>query len=334
MLYPVFLMTLNLLCGISALILGINFMSEGLKKANTKIIEKVLTLFTKNVLIAFIAGTLITAIVQSSSAVTVMTVGLVNAGLMNLYQAVGIIYGANIGTTMTAQLMSFDLSSVALPALVIGMLLKIISKQKAVQNAGRALLGLGLLFIGLKILQASVPYITQNEKVFSLFQQYGQDPYISLFIGLITTMIVQSSSATIGITIVLFNSRLISLESAIGLTLGDNIGTCITAQLASIGTETSAKRVAWAHTLYNIIGVCFAVLFLKPFSQFVLNITYALGQNDTRLVANTHTLFNSLNALFFLPLTRYFVEFVTRLVPEKRIRVYKRNLHHKTTKNF
>ncbi len=308
------LIIINLICGISALIYGVHLMSEGLKKANTKVINKVLSFLTGKLWLSFLVGIGITSIVQSSSAVTVMTVSFANAKLMTLVQAMGIIYGANIGTTVTAQLMSFSVSKIAFPVMIIGILVYILSKKEPTKNFGLAGIGLGLMFLGLQILGFSIPYIMENPHVYQIFIKYGQNPFVGLIIGMLTTMLVQSSSATLGITIVLFNTQLISLESAIGLTLGDNIGTCITALLASLKTGINGKRTAIAHTLYNIIGVCFAFAFLHPFSNFVQIITHALGQNDTRLVANAHTLFNCLNALIFLPFTKYYVAFITRII--------------------
>ncbi len=304
----------NLFCGITALIYGVYIMSEGLKKANTNVIKNVLSFLTRKRWLSFLVGIGITSIVQSSSAVTVMTISFVSAKLMSLVQAMGIIYGANIGTTITAQLMTFSLSKIGLPVLIVGIFICFIAKKEPTKNIGLAGIGLGLMFIGLQILGYSVPYIIENPHVYQIFIKYGQNPLIGLIIGILTTILVQSSSATIGITIVLFNAQLISLESAIGFTLGDNIGTCITALLASIKTDINGKRIAFAHTLYNVIGVCIAFAFLHPFSSLVQITTHALGQNETRLVANTHTLFNCLNALIFLPFTKYYVAFIKRLI--------------------
>jgi phosphate:Na+ symporter len=313
---PAIIILFNLICGTTALMYGVNLMGEGLEKNNTKMIKKILTKFTSNVWKAFITGTLVTALVQSSTAITVMTVGFVNAGLMLLPQAIGIIYGANIGTTITAQLMSFNLTDIAFPALVIGFTIAGFSKKKTVKNAGLAIMGFSFMFIGLRVLNSSVPYIKESKEVYNFFRIYGQNIYIGLFIGMLTTMLVHSSSATVGLTIVLFNSQLISFESAIGLTLGDNIGTCITAQLASLQANIAAKRTAWAHTLYNIIGVFIALIFLYPFTRIVEYITLALGQDETYLIANTHTIFNILSAILFLPITKYYVKFIVKIIPE------------------
>lgn len=306
----------NFVAGIICIILGVNMMSSGLENANSGAIKKILTRLTGTVPLAFITGAAVTALVQSSTAVTVITVGFVNSGLMKLHQAVGIIYGANIGTTITAQLMAFNLSNLSLPILAIGFIIKAASKKVQMKSMGTAFMGFGLMFIGIGILNSGVPLIKDSKFAYDLFREYGQNPFLGLLIGMAATMLVHSSSATVGLTIVLFNSGLISFEAAIGLTLGDNIGTCITAQMASIGANTAARQTAWAHTLYNVIGVLCAALLLTPFAELVKCITAALGQDHTRLVANTHTVFNVLSALVFLPLTSSYIRFIQKLIPK------------------
>jgi phosphate:Na+ symporter len=247
-----FIILFNFIVGSASLILRVNIMSSGLEKANPILIKNLLSKFTSKIRYAFITGIFITAALQSSPAVTAMTVGLVNAGLMTLTQTIGIIFGANIGTTITAQLMTFKITNLAIPIIITGLLVKFFSKKQTVKNVGLAVTGCGLMFIGLSILNSGVPYIKNSGFAYNLFKVYGKNPYIGLFIGMAATMLVHGSSATVGITIVLFNSGLITFDSAIGLMLGDNIGTCITAQVSSIGTDISAKRTAWSHTLYNI----------------------------------------------------------------------------------
>ncbi|MCX7922648.1 MAG: Na/Pi cotransporter family protein [Clostridia bacterium] len=318
MISPVFIIIFNFVAGTACLMFGVNLMSGGLEKANTRVMKSILTRFTDNVLSAFTVGTLITALVQSSTAVTVITVGFVNSGLMKLSQAVGIIYGANIGTTITAQLMSFKITDFALPILLIGLVISKLSTKQSIKNIGVAIIGFGFMFLGISILNWSVPYIKESRIAYELFKEYGTNPYIGLFIGMLATMLVHSSGATVGLTIVLFGSNLISFEAAMGLTLGDNIGTCITAQLASLGTSISARRTAWAHTVYNIIGVIAVLIFFSPFIFIVRYATSLLGQDEIRLVANAHTIFNILSAAVFLPLTKYYVRFMEFIIPEKR----------------
>ncbi len=307
----------NLLVGSITLTWGVGMMGQGLEQLNTKTMKKILTKYTSNVLSAFATGTVATALVQSSTAITVLTVSLVNGGLLTLTQAVGIIYGTNIGTTITAQLMSFPIMDLGVYALPLGICIYIVGRKKDLQHIGTTIIGLGFMFLGLKILNFSIPYIRNSQVAYTLFATYGQNPFIGLIVGMIATMLVHSSSATIGLTIVLFNTGLITYPSAIGLTLGDNIGTCITAQIASIGTHVSARRTAWAHTLYNIIGVLIALIFFRPFLQLVTKTTVFLGQSNERLIANTHTLFNIMSALLFLPITPYYVRLIRRIIPDR-----------------
>ncbi|MEA4848717.1 MAG: Na/Pi cotransporter family protein [Clostridiaceae bacterium] len=309
----------NLFGGTALLMYGVDFMGGGLEKASGKVMKRILSVLTKNIYVAFFVGTVLTMLVQSSTAITVMTVGFVNAGLMNLTQAVGIIYGTNIGTTITAQLMSLKLTSIALPVVAIGFFVMSFSKKDSTRNLGQALMGFGLMFLGLKTLNASLPYIQDSETARRLFLQYGRNPFMGLFVGMIATMLIHSSAATVALTISLFSADLISFQAAIGLTLGDNIGTCVTAQLASLKANTAARRTAWAHTLYNIIGVVIAVVVLNPFSGMIEWITFnILHEPKAFLVANTHTFFNIISALVFLPITKYYVRFLERIIPERR----------------
>ena len=308
----------NFVTGTLCVMYGVNLMSTGLENANIERMKKSLSALTGNVCKAFVTGAVVTALVQSSTAITVIAVGLVNSGLVRLPQAVGIIYGANIGTTITAQLMSFKITHMAYIILAIGLIMKVLLRKKSSRCFGSAVLGLGLMFVGLNILNSGVPYIKESQAAYDIFRTYGRNPAIGLALGMITTMLVHSSSATVGLTIVLFNANLISFDAALGLTFGDNIGTCITAQMASIGTGINAKRTAWAHTLYNVFGVIIALILFVPFSKLVYNITIFLGHDKTRLVANAHTIFNILSALVFLPFTNYYVMFVQWLIKDKR----------------
>lgn len=308
------------LCGGTALLMfGVDFMGEGLEKASGKMMKKILSVLTSNLYVAFFVGTVITMLVQSSTAITVMTVGFVNAGLMNLTQAVGIIYGTNIGTTITAQLMSLKLTYIALPVVAIGFFIMVFTKKESVKNVGQALMGFGLMFLGLKTLNASLPYIQSSETARQMFLQYGQNPFLGIIVGMVVTMLIHSSSATVGLTIALFSADLISFQAAIGLTLGDNIGTCVTAQLASLKANIAARRAAWAHTLYNIIGVVVAVIVLKPFTGLIEWVTLSiLHEPKSFLIANTHTLFNVISAIVFLPLTKYYVAFLEKIIPDRK----------------
>lgn len=308
---------LNLAAGSISLVFGVNLMSDGLEKINVNRIKYVLSRFTGNVFTSLVTGAIITALLQSSTAVTIITVGLVNSGLIQLTQAIGIIYGANIGTTITAQFMSFKLTNCAPLLILAGFAIRMLAKRYSIKNIGRAVIGFGFMLMGMNILSWSIPYIEKSSFVKNVFIKYGENPYLGMIIGMVATILVHSSSATVGLTIVLFNGGLINFNAALGLILGDNIGTCFTAQIASIGTNISARRAAWAHTLYNMIGSLLVLAIITPFSLCVKKFTSLLGQDKSRLVANAHTIFNLLSAIVFLPFTSYYEKFITWIISDK-----------------
>lgn len=309
-----FIIAFNFIAGSLCLVYGVGAMSRSLERMNIRAVKKALDTFTGSLPLAFLTGTAVTALLQSSTAVTVITVGLVNSGCIGLTQAVGIIYGANIGTTITAQLMSFNLYGWWWLLLVIGFALKTLCRNKAAGNIGSLVLGFGFMFAGLGILNSGVPFLKESESVFSFFRRYGNKPLAGLLTGTIATMLVHSSSATVGITMVLFNNGIIGFRGAVALILGDNIGTCITAQVGSIGTSINARRTAWAHTLYNLAGSAIAYALMSPFCNLVRSLTAAMGQDSTHLVPNTHTIFNLLSAALFYPFTKYYVRFIKLVV--------------------
>ena len=311
-----------LIGGTALLMYGVKLMGEGLEKASGDTMKKVLTVLTGNVWSAFLVGIFITAIVQSSTAVTVMTVGFVSSGLMNFSQAVGIIYGANIGTTVIAQLMAFsfkfNLTDIALPILGVGFAINHIVKKRHLKYLGQALMGFGMMFLGLKILNTGVPYMQENESLRYFFTHYASMPVVGILLGMFVTAMVHSSAATIGLVMILSQAGLLDLESAIYIILGNNIATCFTAQLASMTGNVDARRTAWAHTLYNVSGVVIALIALPVFLKIIITATDYLHANANLSVyiANSHTLFNVMNALIFLPITKYYVLFLNKLVKE------------------
>lgn len=314
----ILLILLNLAAGSASLIFGVNLMSSSLEKISMHRIRRILSRFANNVIASLIAGTLITALTQSSTAVTLITVSMVNSGMLSLAQAVGIIYGANIGTTITAQFMSLNLADFALLFILTGIAVIVFAKRRPVKYGGNAIIGFGIMLMGIKVLGWSIPYMEKSGLVKQLFTKYGKNPYLGLITGTIATALIHSSSATVGLTIVLFNGGLINFDAALGLILGDNIGTCFTAQISTIGASIPARRTAWAHTLYNIIGSLLALIFLNQFSQCVKFFTFLLGQDMSRLIANSHTVFNLLSAAIFLPFTHYYVRFIEWLIPYRQ----------------
>ncbi|KPU46227.1 Na+/Pi-cotransporter [Oxobacter pfennigii] len=313
----------GLLGGTALLMYGVDKMGEGLEKASGEMMKKILTVLTGRVWSAFLVGTLLTALVQSSTAITVLTVGFVNAGLMKLPQAIGIIYGANIGTTITAQLMAFSyqfkLTDVALPILAFGFMLNYFAKNKSLKNIGDAIMGFGIMFLGLKILNSGIPFMQQSETLRYFFENYASNPVIAIVLGAVATAMVHSSAATVGLVMVLGQAGLIDLQSSICIMLGDNIGTCITAQLASMAGNIYARRTAWAHTLYNIFGVVLVALILPLFVKIVESTTVYLqpASDISAQIANSHTIFNVLSALLFLPITKHYVRFLELVIRGK-----------------
>jgi len=300
---------LTTLGGLGLFLFGMHLMSDALQRIAGSGLRRILERLTTNRVVAVLAGTAITAIIQSSSATTVMTVGLVNAGLMSMQQALGIVLGANIGTTVTAQIIAFKLTDVALPMVGVGMFMKLLSKREKVRYWGDFLLGFGLLFYGMLIMQSGVMPLREASWTTDIFVYFSKTPVLGVLVGAVMTMIFQSSSATVGLVIALASTGVVDFPGAAALVLGDNIGTTITAQLASIGTSVSARRVARSHFLFNLFGVCVVLIIFPYFVQFVDFITpgdpsrVAAGAVPyaARHVANLHTIFNVTNCLLFLP---------------------------------
>lgn len=308
---------LNFIAGSFLIVFGVHVLGKTLERAGSSLLRKAMQAFTGSRWTAFLTGTAVTGLVQSSSAVTILTIGFSDAGMMGLESAVAVVFGANIGTTLTAQLMSFNISQYAWYILIAGSVLwfGLIPKLK---TAGKALAAVGLLFSGLNILGRSVALIHDNAAVAEWLQAHAASPVLCLLFGIVVTMVVQSSSATVGLTILLHGSGLMPFASAVALTLGDNIGTCATAQIASLRSDLAGRRVAWAHTLYNVIGAAAAFALLPQFCALVEWFTRAVGQDAGRLVANTHTIFNVLSAVIFLPFAKQYARFIEWVVPERR----------------
>ena len=317
----------GLIGGTALLMYGVDKMGEGLEKASGPMMKKMLSFFTGRVWSAFLVGIVLTVLVQSSTAITVLTVGFVNAGLMKLPNAVGIIYGANIGTTITAQLMAFSfkfkLTEIALPVLGIGFAIAYFSKNKTAKNIGDALMGFGMMFLGLKILNSGIPFMKESETLRFFFENYAAIPLVGILLGAVATALVHSSAATVGLVMVLGQAGLINLETSILIMLGDNIGTCITAQLASLTGNIHARRTAWAHTLYNIFGVLLVALMFSPFVSLIetatkyMAVNFGFGNGIEAQIANSHTLFNLISAIVFLPITKYYVAFLEKFIKSR-----------------
>jgi len=300
-------------------------MSEGMKKIAGERLKAFLHTVTKHRVWGVLVGAFIATLIQSSSATTVMVVGFVNAGLLGLKQAITVIMGANIGTTFTAWLVSsmsvFEITSYALPAVGIGFAIMSFAKTKKMQSRGQVLLGFGILFIGLYFMKEAFSPLKDSEALKNIFVSFSNNPLLGVLAGIIFTMLLQSSSATIAIVQVLAFNGLISFEAAIPIILGDNIGTTITAQMAAIGANINARRAAMSHTLFNVLGVAYMLIFVYTgvFEQFIDMIIP--GQITTTNImfhiAIAHSTFNVVNTIIFLPFISLLEQASIALVPKK-----------------
>ena len=306
---------IELLGGLGLFLYGMTLMASGMQKAAGERLRKILEFLTTKPIMAVLTGAITTMLVQSSSTTTVMLVGFVNAGLMTLAQAVGTIFGANIGTTITAQIVSFEIFHLVYPAIAIGMLLNFFGNRRTYKYIGQAILGFGILFLGMNIMSGSMEPLRQNKFFIDLLVSFGRTPLLGVLIGVVFTGIIQSSSATTGIVIAMTIQGILTLPAAMAIILGSNIGTCVTALLASIGTNLSARRVAMAHLLFNFFGVVLTMIFFRPFVAFVAETAVTVP----RQAANAHTLFNVANTILFLPFLNQFVALITRLVPGEEV---------------
>lgn len=311
--------------GLGFFFFGIRMMSDSLRKVSSERLRNVLALLTKNRLTSLMTGITVTTLLQSSSALTVMLVGFVNAGLMTLQQAIPVIFGANIGTTTMAWIVSFvailDIFVFALPLVAAGFLMMEIPKKPHLKNWGGAIFGFSVLLVGLGFMKDSVAPLQSSQEIRDIMINFSRYPILGVLVGTVMTMVLQSSGATIAIIQVLAFRGLIDFPSTVALILGDNIGTTITAQLAAIGTNTGAKRVAWAHTMFNVFGVCYMLVFvyLGWYSRFVESF-FPGGITERNImmhIALAHTLFNVFNTIVFLPGTKLLQRVVEKIVPQK-----------------
>ena len=327
----VFSIAFGLFGGMGLFLYGIKIMSTGMQKAAGDRLRYILEILTSNPYIATLTGILVTVLVQSSSTTSVMVVGFVNAGLMNLSQAVGTMLGANIGTTITSQIISFNIDIVIYPVLGLGSFLYLFGTSRLYKNLGQSVLGFGILFLGLSTMSDAMNPLRDFPPFLNLLASFGVTPVLGVLVGAIFTALIQSSSATAGIVIALTLQGIIDTPSAITIVLGANIGTCITAALASIGTNITAKRAVVAITFVKILGVTLTLIFFEP---FITLISYT-GSTVTRQVANAHTLFNIFNVVVFYPILQPFLKLVVRLVPgeEKVVESGTKYLNHHLLKS-
>ena len=312
--------------GLAMFLFGMNSMSDALQKAAGERMKQILSFLTKNPIMGALAGALVTAVLQSSSATTVMVIGFVSAGLMTLPQGISVIFGANIGTTMTAQLMAFKISDYIYPIIFIGFLVYFIAKSEKAKNIGMVIFSFGLLFEGIEIMGSVMKPLAGSAVFTDLMGRVSEIPALGVLLGAVMTLVVQSSSATIAV-LQNFASQpaadgvtsVIGLAGAIPILLGDNIGTTITALLASIGQSKAAKRTAISHSIFNITGSIVFACLIRPFAAFITYISPSGNEVDViaRQIANAHTCFNIVCTLIWLPLLPVMVKLVTTIIPGK-----------------
>lgn len=311
--------------GLSIFLYGMNMMSDGLQKAAGQRLKGIISFITQNPVPGILAGVVTTAVLQSSSAVTVMVIGFVSSGIMTLSQALSVMLGANIGTTITAQIIAFDISDYIYLFIFTGFLISFVSRKERIINIGHTIFAFGLLFEGIEIMGNVMRPLAESPFFIKLIERVAGMPVLGVAVGVFMTVVVQSSSATIA---VLQNfasqagadgvSSIIGLSGALPILFGDNIGTTITALLASIGRSRDAKRTALAHSIFNISGAFLFIWFIKPYAAFIQFISPKGNEIDviSRQIANAHTGFNLIMTILWLPFIPLLVKIVTLLVPE------------------
>ncbi|WP_298788178.1 Na/Pi cotransporter family protein [uncultured Marinococcus sp.] len=301
--------------GLGIFLFGIKFMGDGLQKIAGDGLRNLLDKFTTNPFLGVLTGMVVTILIQSSSSTTVLTVGLVSAGFMTLRQAIGVIMGANIGTTVTAFIIGIDLEAYALPILFIGTVLIFFFKNKKTNNIGQTFFGFGALFYGLTLMGEGVAPLENLPAFNDLTISMSTNPLLGVLVGVLFTVGLQSSSATIGLLQELFSQGAIPLDAALPILFGDNIGTTITAVIAAIGASVAAKRAAMIHVIFNVLGAVIVLILLVPYTAFISYLQDTLQLNPPMTIAFAHGIFNVTNMLIQLPFIGVLAYIVTRMIP-------------------
>ncbi|MBC2851489.1 Na/Pi cotransporter family protein [Cetobacterium sp. 8H] len=307
----------KVLGGLGLFLYGMENMSKGMQKMAGERLKKILAMLTTNRFMAIVMGVFVTALVQSSSVSTVMTIGFVNASLLTLKQALGVILGANIGTTITGWILVLKIGKYGLPMAGAAAISSMFFTSEKARTRAMTIMGLGLIFFGLELMSNGLKPLRSMPEFVALFHAFSADTYIGVLkaaaVGALLTAVVQSSSATLGITITLAVQGLIDYPTAVALVLGENVGTTITALLASLNGTANAKRAAYAHTIINILGVLWATTIFRFYLQFLENVVDP-DNNITAAIASAHTIFNVLNVCLFIPFIGYLADFLCKIV--------------------
>lgn len=309
-----FLLFTGLFGGMGMFLYGMEMMSDGMKVTAGNSMRTILEKLTSNKYLAVLVGAFVTMVIQSSSATTVMLVSFVNSGLLAFSQALGVILGSNIGSTVTAQIVAFKVTDYALLLIALGSIMSLFSKKETIKNLGLVVLGFGLLFYGMKVMSDTMKPLRSDPAFNSILTSF-ENPFLGILAGAIFTALVQSSSATTGIVITLASGGSITLEAGIPLIFGANIGTCITALLAGLNASRDAKRVAVAHVTFNVIGVLLFCFWIPTFADIVSQ----TSQNIPRQIANAHTIFNIIASVVFIPFTGFIAKTIIHYFPDKEV---------------
>jgi len=313
--------------GLGIFLFAIKYMGDGLQKAAGDRLRSILDRFTTNPFMGVLVGIIVTVLIQSSSGTTVITVGLVSAGFMTLRQAIGVIMGANIGTTITAFIIGLDVGAYALPIMALGAILIFFFKKNSIKNVGEVVFGFGGLFLGLELMSAGMKPLRSLSAFSDFTVSMADHPLLGVVAGTVFTLIVQSSSATVGILQGLYAENLVDLQAALPILFGDNIGTTVTAVLASIGASVAARRAAAAHVLFNVVGTIVFMILLYPFTLYVEWISGLLALESKMQIAFAHGTFNVVNTVLQFPLIGAWALLVTKVIPGKDVTIEYRPKH-------
>lgn len=314
---------LSMAGGLGLFLFGMSQMSDSIEKVAGAKLRRILEIFTTNRFMGMIVGIVFTGIIQSSSACTVMVVSFVNSGLMNLYQAAGVIFGANIGTTITSQLVSFNLSEVAPVILLLGVLVMMFSKKESVKKVAEVIVGFGVLFVGLSTMSEAMAGMKNVPEVVNLLASL-KNPFLATLVGLVLTSIIQSSSVTVSIVLLMANQGLLALPICLYIILGCNIGACTTALLASFSGKKDAKRAAMIHFLFNVIGTVLLYIILFIAQDQVVSLISSISADNGRFVANAHTIIKIFQVIILFPFSNWIVKLACLCVPGEDTKVHYR----------
>ena len=313
-----FIITIGFFGGLALFLYGMEKMSAGMKKSAGNRMRKILAKLSNNRFIGLFVGAFVTMIIQSSSATTVMLVSFVRSNLMTVGQTLAVILGANIGTTFTAQLIAFKVTDYAILVVAIGFAFSFIFKRESLKNFGDTILGFGLLFFGMKLMSDAMVPLREYDFFINILRNL-ENPVFGIIVGLVFTALIQSSSAFTGIIIVLAQDQSFTLQAAIPMIIGANIGTCVTAGLSSIGTSRAAKRVALAHTFFKFGGALLFIFWIPYFADLIQWSGKYFGAGPSRQIANAHTFFNVVVTLFFIPFTKPIAKLLVKIIPDSKV---------------